>query len=168
MSAKNVRQSAVKANEKLRQTFEVKPQKQKSTRLQNPSDDEQQLHETEQAVATNQKETTEDNFSDTSLDSDIFYPLPRHRNESTGVNQFFPSNCEVTPPLPRERTIPSETDSVFTSSPQKLSDIAEEGSQTQSNQVEGTNVTETNSSREETPEISLNQETTTFGMDNEG
>ena len=52
MSAKNVRQSAVKANEKLRQTFEVKPQKQKSTRLQNPSDDEQQLHETEQAVAT--------------------------------------------------------------------------------------------------------------------
>ena len=46
MSAKNVRQSAVKANEKLRQTFEVKPQKQKSIRLQNTSDDEQQLHET--------------------------------------------------------------------------------------------------------------------------
>ena len=59
---------------------------------------------------------------------------------------------------------------MFNSSPQKLSDIAEEGSQTQSNQVEGTNVTDTNSSREETPEISLNQdtETTTFGMDNEG
>ena len=58
---------------------------------------------------------------------------------------------------------------MFNSSPQKLADIAEEGSQTLSNQVEGTNVTDTNSSREETPEISLNQETETitFGMDND-
>ena len=72
MSAKSVRKSAKEANEKLRETFKSKPQRQKSTHLEDSSDDIQQLPGTgeieESGQPENAVEITDENLSDTSLD----------------------------------------------------------------------------------------------------
>ena len=85
MSAKSVRKSAKEATEKLCETFKSKPKRKKSNRLQ----------------------ITDENISDTSLDSGTLCPLTWNRNHDsctwpTSVNQFFPSNCEFSPPVSHE------------------------------------------------------------------